>query len=245
MNRFKESYKGFPDGYLMKNEAPDFILTKPDGSTIGIELTEALHNEQARRVSSETYNFTNSVLDELKNYLPFTFTIDIDLDISRPISKANRPKIVTEVVEQCIKEFRNLAPLESKEIEHIEMNFSEIPKDRPDILNILLERGCRNLPEGVQRITITRIDGIEDSWNWQGEGGVVPDLTIETIAPILEKKHQKLKNYTNCHQFWLIITEGNYYTGSFNEIGINIPIESSFDKVFLLRSNKGFVLELK
>jgi hypothetical protein len=247
INRFKESFRSFPDGDLTKTNppAPDFVLTRRAGETIGIELTEALHSEQARQVSNDTYNFTNLVLEELQNRLPFTFAIDIDLNPAKPIAKSKRGNAAKEVVKECVAEFSDLRPNEDKEIEHIEMDLSQVADDRPDILQMMHRRGLRNLPAGVQRIKIVRVDGIKQSWNWRGEGGVVPDFKIDDLLPILEKKHRSLKSYSFCDEFWLVITEGNYFTGSFNEILITTPIESFFDKVFLLRCAEKSVIELQ
>ncbi len=246
IERFKKWYTNFPDGTLIKTipPAPDFTLTTSD-QTIGIELTEALHSEKARQNSSEKYNFTNGVLKDLKDQLPFTFAIDIDLNATISISKSNRPKLITEVVEQCVIEFSDLQPSEHRGIENIGLKLSGIPVDRPEVLNMILDNGYRNLPAGVQEIKMVRIDGITESWNWRGEGGVVPNFTTENLIPILQKKHQKLCRYSPCSQYWLIITEGNYYTGSFKEILIETPIESLFDKVFLFRSPEEIVIELK
>jgi hypothetical protein len=246
IDRFKKCYKYFPSGELIKTNPPatDFIL-KTNDSTIGIELTEALHSEQARQISADTYNFTNGVVMELRNKLPFTFAIDIDLSPTIPIPKTNRPKLITQVVEQCVKEFSNLQPNECRDIEDIGIDLSGIPVDRPEVLNMMLGKGYRNLPPGIKGIKIIRIDGISESWNWQGEGGAIPNFTAENLASILEKKHKKLSQYTSCSQYWLIITEGNYYTGSFKKILIETSVESLFDKVFLFRSVEEIVIELK
>ena len=58
-------------------------------------------------------------------------------------------------------------------------------------------------------------------------------------------KEKKLLTYRDCDQQWLLIREGNYYSGSFSDIEIDLPIESLFDKVFLFRTRAREIVELK
>jgi len=101
------------------------------------------------------------------------------------------------------------------------------------------------LPKEVDYIEIFRYDKIDQSFNSKIEGGIVKDLTLTYLQPIINKKEQKLDKYTVCDYYWLVIKEGNYYAGSFGEFQIETPIESTYDKVFLLRTRNSQLIELK
>jgi hypothetical protein len=61
----------------------------------------------------------------------------------------------------------------------------------------------------------------------------------------LEDKESKLKSYNSCDEYWLVIWQGGGITGYFKEIEFEIPIQSKFDKVFILRAIQNDLLILK
>ena len=247
INSFKPSYSNFPEGTLVKVTPPptaaDYLLTTLSGKKIGIELTEAFHGEEVQRLSSSTYEFTNMVLAKLKALMPFTFSIDIDLDASKGIPKAKRNEIAEYVATFCFKEFAYLENYQHAEVTNLDIDLNKVDNSR--IKSLLLSKGYRNLPEGIKRIIMSRVDSISESWNSRGEGGVIPHFTNECLNGILKKKEERLLKYEPCNQFWLIIKEGNYFAGSFHDIQISFPISSSFNKVFLYRTVEQKVIELK
>jgi hypothetical protein len=86
---------------------------------------------------------------------------------------------------------------------------------------------------------------MEYSFNSKSEGGVIRDLTLEYIQPILSQKEMKIKKFKPCDKYWLVIREGNYFAGSFSKLKIEIPIDTTFDKVFLIRTFIDELIELK
>jgi hypothetical protein len=245
INSFKKAYIPFPEGVLSKMNPPyaDYLLITNFGKSFGIELTETFHNEKSKRASETTNEFTNAVLNILKNKLPFRFSISIDLNPLIGVPKSKFAQIANTVSDICCIEFWDLKDLQHREIFHFEDDLNEIEDNK--FKSIILARGYRNLPKGIENITIFRTDAITESWNSRGEGGVVPDFGIEHLNPILIKKEQALLKYKQCDSYWLVIKEGNYFTGYFKNISMPTPIESTYDKVFLYRSTAQKIVELK
>ena len=151
-----------------------------------------------------------------------------------------------------------------KIVVHLGFNNSELLKEPSytDIANKCLE-ACRlellnleinqyfnindwfSLPKSITRVSVYRFDQSYDSYYGQNEGGTVSDLTINHIKRILETKHKKLITYQKCDEYWLLIKEGNYYAGTFWKINLEIPIESYFDRIFILRHKEGEILRIK
>jgi hypothetical protein len=244
MEFFVDFYKDFPKGMIVKTTPPaaDYLLTTLSGEKIGIELTEVFHNVEAKRISSETYKFTGLVLEKLKKHLPFSFSIDIDLDKKKGVPKPTLKETVSETVNFCVNEFADLMDYEHRVLTNIEINLDRVDASFKDVI---LSRGYRNLPKGVEKVAMSRYDSVSESWNSQGEGGPVPHFTDEYLRAILTKKEEKLKKYKPCNQFWLVIKEGNYYSGTFHNIQISTPADSSYHKIFICRVSNHDIIELK
>ena len=107
LDRFKEQFKNIPQGKIEPMLPPwtDFLLTTNSGNKIGIELTQAVHSENAKRFSSDQKNFTDLVLNKLVKKLPFHFSINVHLFIEIGIKKVEKEIIASEVANFCIKEF--------------------------------------------------------------------------------------------------------------------------------------------
>lgn len=243
---FKQQYAEFPTGTLRKVIPPptaaDYQLTTVDGRTIGIELTEVFHSEESQRVSSSGYTFTNLLLEKLKGVLPFSFSLDIDIDDTKGIPKSKRNEIIAQLIDFCTVEFLHLQNGEHLRLFHIGIDLLNIADQ--NVRSLILSRGYRNLPDGIKSISVYRYDGTE-SWNARLEGGAVPNLTINYLESILTQKDNLIGKYEPCDEFWLVIKEGNYHAGSFNKIELELPIRSAFNKVFLCRVSRGIILKLK
>lgn len=81
IKRFQEMYDGFPEGHLEHKSPPwpDFVLSITSGEKIGIELTQAVHSDEDKRISSTKNAFTDLVLTKLIPLLPFHFSITVHL----------------------------------------------------------------------------------------------------------------------------------------------------------------------
>jgi|25_taG_2_1085351.scaffolds.fasta_scaffold05748_3 hypothetical protein len=227
LNRFKSLYENFPSGEILESEQPDFIVESKRGK-IGIELTELFQDSHLRgyskfqQESSSRHLFTNELIAILQNYVSFTFHIGIEFNEFKPVNKLNKTLILKKAFRATINRISNL---ENKQM--IEISDFKI------------------LPEQINSIHIGRFDGLKESYDEMPEGGTVSDIENIHIESILEKKHKKLKKYQNCSEQWLLIREGNYYAGSFADFKITKPIDTLFDKIFILRSNYNKIIELK
>jgi len=243
MDGFRRSYLAFPSGKVVQEEPPmpDFVLTTNEGKRIGIEVTEVFHSAEKKQRSAVKNQLTQQVISRLEKLLAYKFTMNVFPD-ERPIWKAKTNELVGEVVNICVAEFGALANDAWGEITHIDADLSTCP---PKELGWIRQQGYRNLPSGIGRIRIHRYDGLTHSYTSQSEGGMVPHLTIDDIEPIVRKKESKLAGQPTLDDNWLLVREGNYYTGTFYEVLIPLPISSSFGRIFLYRTDSGEVIELK
>jgi hypothetical protein len=244
MKRFQESYNSFPQGHLEHKLPPwpDFVLTTTSDKSVGIEFTQVVHNNEDKRISSTKNSFTDLVITKLVPLLPFHFSIIVRLFPKVGVSKTEKEKIAMEVAIFCASEFSSLQNMEHASVEHVEVDLATA---EPLIKNQLYNLGLRNLPKGIQSIDITRFDEHGESFNTQSEASVIPFFTKEKLMERLEHKESKLKSYKSCDEYWLIIWQGGGITGYFKDPQFEIPIQSKFDKVFILRAIQNDLLILK
>lgn len=237
----KQKYTGFPKGEIRFTDRPDYIV-RDEGKTIGIEITQAVHSPKAKMISNEQKLFTDLVIDKLINLLPFHFSLTVDLDSSIGIPKAKKDSIAAQVANVCALEFSSLEDVSHAELENEETDFLTLD---PSIREHLKAMGLRNLPKGVKGISIFRCDAHNSSFNSAAEAGFIPRFTKEKLVEILADKHEKLKRYQICDEFWLVIWQGGGLTGYFKEINFDKPISTTFDKVFIVRGFENDFIILK
>ena len=226
LEKFKELYTAFPEGFIKKTESPDFIIENTL-QKVGIELTEAFQDSTRgssflQRKSSDQDYFVRLLIKNIQPEVPFTFSIGISFNYFNSIKGSERKKICDFVSPLCISILKSLANKESVSI-----------KDHTI------------LPKEIDRIHFSRYDGLKESFITQIEGGSVSNFTDEHLKSILLKKHERLQKYQTCDEYWLLIREGNYYAGSFDEIRLKHPVISAFSKVFVLRTKKSELVQLK
>jgi hypothetical protein len=214
---FQEKYKNMPAGKVDFDDKPDAIVTISTGETIGIELTECIYDQNLMKESEYQIKFNERVIASLEGLLPFKFHLDIDLDKTNALKQNQVESTIKGVIEVCIKEFKNLKPYESKNVEQLDVNWNEAPTN---IQQHFLERGYRKLPTGISRIQMSRYNVLERSRHPESKGGVVPDFTQDNLNAILKKKDKALLNYKPCNQQWLVIGEGGDFYSYINDIKI-------------------------
>jgi hypothetical protein len=244
IKRFQEMYNSLPEGNLEHKPSPwpDFVLSVALGKNIGIELTQAVHSDDDKRISSTKNTFTDLVLAKLVSLLSFHFSISVSPFPKVGVGKAEKEKLAKEVAVFCSKEFSSLQNMEHRRVEHVDVDLTTASAE---IKNHLLNMDFRNLPKGIQSISILRFDEHGESFNSQSEATAIPFFTKERLMERLEDKESKLKGYNFCDEYWLVIWQGGGITGYFKEINFEIPIQSKFDKVFILRSVQNDLLILK
>ena len=230
---FKEMYNG-PKGNAIHSDKPDYRI-EIENKLIGIEITEAVISETELRKFKFQVSLTDEVLKLLEDKLPFTFSISIELkrDAYLPIKK--KRIIIDEIVELCGRESKALLNLEIYRVNDFGAPINQYPSEvQVDLLN----RGYRNLPEGINEISIHRYDSVGKSWNSEATAMMVPNFTIANLLPILKKKHRALKEYFKCDEHWLLIYGDDLPDSYYDNFEINEPVETLFDKVFFMQRGK-------
>ena len=239
---FSEHYQDMPAGRAAFEDKPDVIFTTLSGELIGIELTECIYDETLMKESEYQIKFNEKVITHLEEKMPFKFHLDIDLDTNKPLKQNEIVSAIKRIVEICIREFRDLNPYESKNVEQLDVDWDQAPLH---IQQHFLERGFRKLPKGVLRIQMARYDILEKSRHPESKGGVVPDFTDDNLDSILRKKNKALTNYKVCNHHWLVIGEGADFFSYINNVRIEKEVKTKFDKIFMYRRWDSEVIVIK
>lgn len=240
--KFQETYKHMPAGTHQFDDKPDVVFTTQAGKVIGIELTECIYDELLMKESEYQIKFNEKVISQLEVKMPFKFHLDIDLDSKIPLKQNQIEHTIKGIIEICIREFGNLNPYESKNVEQLDVDWNEAPSQ---IQQHFLELGYRKLPKGIARIQMSRYDFLEKSRHPESKGGVVPDFTTEHLNFILKKKNKAFLNYKVCDEQWLVIGEGSDFYSYINNVRIENEFDSKFDKIFMHRAWPSQVIVIK
>jgi hypothetical protein len=239
INKFREMYEHFPEGILDHPNSPDFILTTTY-KKIGIELTQMFHSNEAKQLSSEKNDFTDLVVHKLSKRLPYHFGLTIDIDENIGVGKGKREKIACDVSEICFNEFKDVADYSGRHIHNLDF---DIDDSLQDLKKQLYLQGYRKLPAGVEYIRIFRCDAHEASFNSESNAAWIPPFTKDRLQEVLDKKDCKISRYIKCNEYWLLIWQSGSLIGEFKEIDFQIPVESKFDRIFVLREyQKDYVI---
>jgi hypothetical protein len=242
-DKFKELFD-IPDGDYIHAEPPlpDIVWTTSNNKTIGIEITEAVISQDEFQKDAFKNGLTDLALEKLRDKLPFTFDITIRPYQDRAIGQSQRNSIIDQVVQICLKEAYDL---QDAEILTLEDFGSEINTYPSEIQQMILANGFRNLPYGIKSIKIGRWDAAGESWNPHFAGLTVPNFTIEKLRSILDTKEPKLGKYASCNEYWLLIWESGGRHSYYDDISIEEPLNTKFDRVFLARTYRNMVVVLK
>jgi len=232
IQEFREYYKHFPNGELIQDEKPDFTIINGD-KVIGIEIAEVFQDSHVLDKGSQLKKqeviedkFEKTLLKAIEKYTNKNIAIGVDFNTFHSFAINE----IDSLVQECL-------PHTFEFILNNNEGFIRIT-NHPFMFRF-------PLPKQVNSIWIEILSPDIPSFNTQSQGGTESNLQLKHIEPTL-LKHQKAKvKYKLCDEYWLLIREGNYYAGSFSDVEIETPIESTFDKVFLLRSRKQKVVALK
>lgn len=239
--RFKELYPNFPTSDFVYQDSPDVILNTENSKKIGLEITEAIYDQEFMKKSEFQIKFNEKVLEKIEKIIPFKFSLSIRLYETKLISSSDYDRTINEVVDVCYEEFLDLDNLQRKEVNNLGST-QEFPEH---VKEILYYQDYRNLPLGVKSIRFGRNDTLAKSFHGKHKTGWVPNFQIEILDAILKKKHKALEKYDSCDEQWLVIGEAFDFVSYFDNIYINVPVVSLFDKVFLVRNWERIVLTLK
>jgi hypothetical protein len=237
---FKENYKDFPEGQVIYQDKPDYLI-KTFTKLIGVEITEAVIDPKELSRYRLRVSITDDILDQLKDKLPFTFCIDVDLKKDVNLSLKKKREVISELIDLCCKECISLQNLEFYNVWDFGSPIENFPVD---IQNQILAQGYRNLPDGILEISLGRYDDVGKSWNSASTAIVAPNFNFEKLKPILKKKEIKLRDYTKCDEHWLLIWGSGLPDSYYSKVQINYSVETEFNKIFFVRLGKD-ITEIK
>ncbi|MGN7784470.1 hypothetical protein ACTJIJ_08085 [Niabella sp. 22666] len=224
---FIKAYRDADISAYFKTEAPDYIIKLKD-LKVGLELTEIFQDSdekfsELQRNSSDWKTFTEGFITKLQPHIDFKFMVGIDFSRFHSIKKSEKHSVLSKLVESCVPKLKGL-----QNREHLDLDYYD------------------SVPEQIDSVHFSRYDALPESMNYQPEGGTVRELTSAVLQTVIDKKDKKLRTYSPCDEYWLLIREGNYYAGSFSdEIAEPLVITSAYDKVFLFRTRKNEIISLK
>ena len=221
---FKDLYAKFPPGQCIRTEQPDYIVKTID-KIIGVEITQIfvdnyIHKSiNQKRVESLQSMFGEKLCEKLEQIVPFNFVLSIDFS-----PKDFSQNEIDRIVLNCINYFKSV----------------QFPKE---FVSIDVDN-FGQLPDEIDSINFFHYPSPQKSFFSQSAGGVLPDLTLQHLKVVLDKKHQALQRYEQCDEHWLLIEEGTFSSDSFGDISIE-EFETDFQSVFLYRHAKGEIVQLK
>ena len=228
---FKEHYEGFPDGELIQDESPDFVIND-NGNIIGIEIAEVYQDShidagsELKRQEVSENRFEKRLLNAIEKYTQKNIILSVDFSSHHSFSVNQIDGLVYQCTPHVLEFILNHDEGWTRIVNHPSMRRFPLPKE---IDSIYIQLLSPDIP----------------SFNAQSQGGTVSNLEYIHIEQTLLKHEKAMDKYKICNEYWLVIREGNYYAGSFNNVVIETPISSKFDKVFIARIREKKVVTLK
>lgn len=244
---FKESFHEIHDAEicLIENDPPDGYL-KSNNKKISIELTEIFWDEDKDGINKkEQESLSQQIVDIAKKkyeelglpplYTSISFIDQFGLNKFNEITKLT-PSDKESLSDYLVSKIGEFLPIENEEM-------IEIP--------IYDEFGNRIINEKIDSIWISRSQALDENcWTTSG-GGCIPDITYDKLNRIIQKKNKGLNKYKNdFDESWLVIVEywndiSGYYGFRFIDEFLEKKFQSQFDRVFILRSRRREIIELK
>jgi hypothetical protein len=176
---FKEYYQDFPDGVLVQDEKPDFIITGAD-KVIGIKIAEVFQDShllnggsQLKRQEVTEDKFEKSLLKAIEKHTKKNIAIGIEFSTFHSFTVNEIDALVHECLPHPLEFIWNNNEGSIRIINH------------PSIFRF-------PLPKEVNSIWIDILSPDIPSFNTQSQGGTVANLELQHIEPTL-LKHQSAK----------------------------------------------------
>ena len=222
---FKELYHDFPVGEYIRDEQPDFVI-KTGNKLIGVEITQVFIdnylNTSLNKKRKENLHklFGENLCKKLSLIIPYKFVLSIDFSKEKDFS-TNQIDCITLACDKYFRSFHYTAESTSLIIEN-----------------------SGQLPEEIGIIELYKFPSLRKSFYSESAAGIIPDLTMQHLNVILNKKDKALKNYRRCDEHWLLIEEGTFIADSFGDVLID-KFSTDFHKVFLYRHSMRELIQLK
>lgn len=234
LERFRESYAGFPAGFICLQEHPDFLIKSAYGF-VGVEVREWAHDEDEGEKGSPTRRHES-------------LSGKIVLRAQELYTLTGLPPISVSV------DFHPLYPLRGGEVQRLAAEISSIaarhipaPGDYTPVF--WPEPGWKELPREVASIYIRRPVREEQEVFWAPEGGgAIPEFSPAHVSEVVGKKECLLPRYRESADIiWLLIAATGYNTSGFCTIDPELQrhtFTTAFDAVFFLHYSENILMPL-
>lgn len=244
---FQESFIEIQEAVIhqVQNDPPDSYFLLND-KKISIELTEIIWDKDKDGVNKkEQESLANQIVQIAE----------------RKYEKLGLPPLYTSIsfIDQygLLKwgDVTILTPTDKEKLsDYIVQKVIEFtPHQMDELIEVPLwnESGDRLMDEKIDSLYISKHEYL-DSNCWTTSGGeCIPDITYEKLDSIIQKKNIALLKYkNNFNESWLVIVEywddiSGYFGFRFIDEFLEKSFKSQFDRVFILRSRRREIIELK
>lgn len=229
LEHFLELYPINQDYKIINSESPDFIL-QTNSDTIGIEITRIYQDLKIRGESTlkKGESIQQKIASRTAKIVANNSSINLQIDLDF-YSNFIDDSLVDSLSNQAAKIVLQYLPtLNTNQFDYNSIN------------------SYRILPNEISSIFIMHHKSFKETFGTTGGGGLVPDPTPELIQIVINRKENKLSKFKPCSFYWLIIAEGMSYASMFDDFDklVNYKFESSFDKVFVLRTLQNSIIKL-
>jgi len=222
---------GFPEGEILPNERPDFLVETIRGR-VGIELTE-YHVQESGKSRGSQMRAREATEDEVLRRA------------AEQYRSKDLPLVAVRVTWHPHEAFgrRRTAELAADLVRKY------LPEPHHSV-TIRRHRhpAARNLPEDVASLYILRRQSISKSSWTPVRAAFVPTIVPPDLQGILRKKEARVPSYRrHCREVWLLVVARGLEPSTFGDVGREVKghrFESGFDRVFLLHHFDGLVTEL-
>jgi hypothetical protein len=234
LQRFRENFADFPEGAILPNEHPDFLVETRRGH-VGIELIE-YHVQEPDEGRGSTTRAREGTEDK----------------VLRMAAEQYRSKSLPPVVVSVL--WHPHQALDSRRIPELAIDLADLVQENlPEAGRSVTIRDRhhplrRSLPQEVASLTVVRRNSIsKGSWT-PVRAAFVPTITPPDLQRIMLSKEAKAPSYLqHCREVWLLIVARGSEPSTFGEIGPEVEgyrFDSGFDRVFFLHYFDGSVSEL-
>lgn len=230
---FKESIKIFPEGEIINDERPDFLI-KNEQHITGIELTELFHEPRKDgTVLQARENYIFQILNEATQLYNSLNLSSVNVHAIFSVHAKLGKRKVDRLVEQLVDIVKKNIPFENKAYTTIRRASSD---------NIL--------PSELSMVKVVRLNGIENSTFYPtGIGGAIPEIPTKYIEDAISSKNEKVEEYRNrCDKIWLLLVVDGFLPSSWFEVkgpALEKTYSTNFDKTFIFdfQHKKSFLLK--
>ena len=227
--RFRKLNSLLDNRYFEKSETPDFITKDHHKPVIGVEITDLVSKKEIKNIPViEIYSLERKLVKKAENL--FMKKYNLPLHVSFDFVPGIR--IASNQFNAISNEMAGIIWYMVKDAEL--SDYFDITQEYP-------------LPDYLKYVSASYFPNIADSVWYNGYAEFVPDISVEDIQTVLDKKEQKIGTYRkNVDMIYLLIIEGLLpsWHGSIETVS-NHKYSCSFDGVFVLRSFQNKLYELR